>query len=84
MAIDDNTAYGLTGAQIKDLANKVNAKANTSSLSTVATTGSYTDLSDKPTLATVATSGSYTDLSNTPTIPATNNISGIDWNGLWQ
>ena len=39
-------------------------------LSTVATSGKYTDLSDKPTLATVATSGSYSDLSNKPTIPS--------------
>jgi hypothetical protein len=56
-----------------------------SGLATVATTGSYADLADKPTipaatttlpassitgLATVATSGSYTDLANKPTIPA--------------
>ena len=53
-------------------------------LATVATSGSYTDLKDKPTipeapdlgeyaktadLATVATSGSYEDLTNKPTIP---------------
>ena len=31
--------------------------------------GSYTDLTNKPSLATVATSGSYSDLSNKPTIP---------------
>ena len=42
---------------------------------TVATSGSYNDLSNKPTiptlptLATVATSGSYNDLTNKPTIP---------------
>jgi hypothetical protein len=35
----------------------------------VATTGSYSDLSNKPNLATVATSGSYNDLSNKPSIP---------------
>ena len=35
-------------------------------LSTVATTGSYNDLSDKPQLSTVATTGSYNDLSNKP------------------
>lgn len=39
-------------------------KANTSDLSAVATSGSYNDLSDKPTLF----SGSYNDLSNKPTI----------------
>ncbi|MBQ0013544.1 MAG: hypothetical protein KBS86_03185 [Proteobacteria bacterium] len=39
-----------------------------SSLSTVATSGSYNDLSNKPTLSTVATSGSYNDLSGKPTL----------------
>tara|TARA_R110000868_G_scaffold389696_1_gene659028 strand:+ start:920 stop:1912 length:993 start_codon:yes stop_codon:yes gene_type:complete len=48
-------------------------KVDSSSLATVATSGSYTDLSGTPTLATVATSGSYTDLSNTPTIPTNTN-----------
>lgn len=46
--------------------------ALTSSLATVATSGSYNDLSDKPNLATVATSGSYNDLTNKPTIPTVN------------
>lgn len=36
-------------------------------LAPVATSGSYTDLSGKPTLATVATSGDYDDLTNKPT-----------------
>ena len=46
-----------------------------SDLATVATTGDYDDLTNKPTipvlptLATVATSGSYNDLSDKPTIP---------------
>lgn len=39
-----------------------------SALSTVATSGSYNDLSNKPNLASVATSGSYNDLSNTPNL----------------
>ena len=39
-------------------------KADTSSLSAVATSGSYTDLTDKPTLF----SGSYTDLTDKPTL----------------
>jgi Major tropism determinant N-terminal domain len=38
-------------------------------LSTVATSGSYADLTNKPTLSTVATSGSYADLTNKPTLP---------------
>ena len=48
------------------------------SLATVATTGSYTDLADKPTLATVATTGSYTDLVNAP---PPGKIDGITING---
>lgn len=57
-----------------------------SSLSTVATSGSYNDLSNKPTLATVATSGSYNDLSNKPTIPSlptgpSDGIYKMVWNG---
>jgi hypothetical protein len=42
--------------------------ALTSSLSTVATSGSYGDLTGTPSLATVATSGAYSDLSGTPTL----------------
>ena len=38
-------------------------------LATVAHTGSYNDLTDKPNLAPVATSGNYNDLTNKPTIP---------------
>jgi hypothetical protein len=58
---------------------------NKPTLATVATSGSYADLTNKPTLfsgsyadltnkpslATVATSGSYADLTNKPTIPST-------------
>ena len=40
---------------------------NKPSLATVATSGSYNDLTDTPTLAAVATSGDYDDLINTPT-----------------
>jgi hypothetical protein len=58
-----------------------------SDLATVATTGDYDDLTDKPdlsiyaessNLATVATTGSYNDLVNKPTIPAAQVNS--DWN----
>ena len=56
-----------------DLNTALGAKANSADLATVATSGSYNDLSNKPTLATVATSGSYNDLSNLPTIPTVNN-----------
>lgn len=37
--------------------------------------GEYSDLTNKPTLATVATSGSYADLSNTPTFKTINGVS---------
>ena len=37
--------------------------------------GEYNDLINKPTLATVATSGSYSDLSNTPTFKTINGVS---------
>lgn len=53
MAIDDNTSYELTGSQIKDLTTKIKSKADSSSLAPVATSGSYNDLSDKPTIPTV-------------------------------
>lgn len=51
-------------------------------LATVATTGDYNDLKNKPSLSTVATSGDYDDLTNKPTIPdttymVTGSISGI-------
>lgn len=39
-----------------------------SGLATVATSGSYTDLSNKPSLATVATTGSYNDLVGRPSL----------------
>jgi hypothetical protein len=58
--------------------NAVSTKANTSSLATVATSGSYNDLSNKPSLFSGAYadltgkptlfSGSYTDLTNKPTL----------------
>jgi hypothetical protein len=40
-----------------------------SGLATVASTGSYNDLTETPNLAAVATSGSYDDLTDLPTIP---------------
>ena len=53
MAIDDNTSYELTGSQIKDLTAKIKSKADSSSLATVATSGDYNDLTNKPTIPTV-------------------------------
>ena len=52
--------------------------AQSANLATVATTGDYADLSNKPSLATVATTGDYDDLTNKPAIPAAQVNS--DWN----
>lgn len=43
---------------------------NKPSFSTVATSGSYSDLSGKPSLSAVATSGSYSDLTGKPALSA--------------
>lgn len=43
---------------------------NKPTLATVATTGSYYDLSNRPTLATVAQTGNYNDLVGRPSIPS--------------
>ena len=51
-----------------DLQLELGTKADASSLSTVATSGLYSDLSGTPNLASVATSGSYVDLSNKPNL----------------
>lgn len=53
MAIDDNTSYELFGYQVKDLANKINSKAEASSLAPVATSGLYADIIGAPTIPTV-------------------------------
>ena len=75
MAIDDNTSYELLGSQVKDLANTINAKAESSDIPTQTSdltndgsdgTSTYVEADD---LAAVATSGSYSDLTGTPTIP---------------
>ena len=50
-------AHGITSQDITDWNNKSDFS------------GSYNDLTDKPSLATVATSGDYDDLDNKPTIP---------------
>ena len=55
----------------------LDTKANSSSLSTVATSGSYSDLTNKPSLSTVATTGDYDDLTDKPTIPTSSDIYGM-------
>jgi hypothetical protein len=54
------------------LTTTLSSYATTASLATVATTGSYSDLSGTPSLATVATTGDYDDLTNKPTITVVN------------
>jgi hypothetical protein len=61
--LNDDVARLVSAFNALDTA--VAAKANSAGLATVATSGSYTDLTNKPT----AFSGSYTDLTNKPTIP---------------
>lgn len=61
-ALGDDANYAAT------ITTALGNKANTSSLATVATSGSYTDLTSKPSLATVATSGSYNDLTSKPSL----------------
>lgn len=47
-------------------------------LSAVATSGAYADLSGAPSLATVATSGAYSDLTGAPTIPSASSATPQD------
>ena len=70
--------------------NELNKKANLSDLSTVAITGDYIDLNNKPDLSVypeiedlsdVSFTGDYNDLSNTPTlgsVASTNNYNDLD------
>ncbi len=75
--IGTNTA-AIAGKQDEITSSNKLSASLVSGLSSVATSGSYNDLSNKPdlsvyaessSLATVATSGSYNDLSDKPTIP---------------
>lgn len=61
----------------------LSAKADSDALATVATTGDYDDLINKPSLATVATSGSYNDLLNKPYIPNTYSTTEEQIVGTW-
>lgn len=55
-------------SQVTDLTTDLAAKADSSALATVATSGAYSDLTGTPSLATVATTGAYTDLTGLPTL----------------
>ena len=87
--IGTNTT-AISGKQdIIDANNKLSA-SNISGLASVATSGSYSDLSGTPdlsvyaqsnSLATVATSGSYADLSNKPSIPDATSVTQVQSTG---
>ena len=68
--INDNVTASNTTWSSDKIDTELDKKADSSSLASVATSGSYADLTNKPTFAAVATSGSYDDLTNKPTIPA--------------
>ena len=74
--IDDaaTTHKFISSAQLNTLASAIQP----GDLSTVATTGNYSDISGTPTLATVATSGSYNDLSDKPSIPAVAPVDSVN------
>lgn len=57
------------GRPLLNLANQAALQAAVG-VSTAGLSGSYADITGKPSLATVATSGDYTDLSNKPSIPS--------------
>ena len=60
------TSYSITGtSSLLSVPYALHAKTVENAFS-----GSYTDLTNKPTLATVAISGSYADLTNKPSIPS--------------
>ena len=61
---DNNASIQSVSTDLTELSN---------GLATVARSGSYNDLTDKPTLAPVATSGSYNDLTDKPTFSGSYN-----------
>lgn len=87
MSADEHTKLaGLpTSSQLEDALDTLQGNITTlnNSLAPVAKSGSYNDLTGKPTLAPVATSGSYNDLSNKPAIPTVpqNIVQSVTVNG---
>ena len=66
-------------SQVTDLTTDLAAKADSSALATVATSGAYSDLSGTPSLATVATTGAYTDLTGLPTLGTAASTASTDY-----
>ena len=82
---DMSTAFAKIKKAITDLIAHIGNTSNPHSvtaaqlnLATVATSGDYDDLTDKPTLATVATSGSYDDLIDKPSAPSISATANVD------
>lgn len=67
-SVGDANDVDLTGATAGDVLSLQGSSYSPLTLSPVATSGAYSDLSGAPALATVATSGAYADLSGTPTL----------------
>ena len=65
------TSAGITDGTIVNVdiaSDAAIAATKIAGLSTVATTGAYSDVTGTPTLATVATTGAYSDVTGTPTL----------------
>ena len=62
-----------------DLQAALDAKAYTSTLAAVATTGAYSSLTGTPSLAKVATSGAYGDLTGLPTLGTVASTAASTW-----
>ena len=84
MAIDDNTSYELTGAQVKDLASKINAKEDSANLATVATTGNYSDLSGTPTIPTQTSDLTNDGSDGTSTYVEADDLATVATSGLYS
>ena len=67
--INDNVTASNTTWSSDKISEELDLKADASSLASVATSGSYNDLTNKPVFADVAITGSYDDLIDKPTIP---------------
>ena len=67
--INDNVTASNTTWSSDKISDELDLKADASSLASVATSGSYNDLTNKPVFADVAITGSYDDLIGKPTIP---------------
>lgn len=71
--VDSGTILGRKTSGTGNVEKLTTAEVKTAlGLAAVATSGAYTDLSEKPTLATVAITGAYDDLTGKPTVASAN------------